>query len=219
MLTHPSPQTTLERPRRVAALFNKTDAGNGSGAICRVSNVSRSPSPDPRRSAQKMPTIFTRAKAAKKAIDLIDLECGIPRSKLRCDSRLESDLGVVGDDTYALLEVMHENGVDMSRFDCHDRITPEGQDAVPMLIYFGLVTASVFAFFGLFPELSPWLVVPVSLAGAYFALGWIYRFSPGRGHEELRVRDLVLSFEAGHWVSPKAEQDGGGKPATRPESK
>jgi len=27
MLTHPSPQTTLERPRRVAALFNKTDAG------------------------------------------------------------------------------------------------------------------------------------------------------------------------------------------------
>jgi MFS superfamily sulfate permease-like transporter len=30
---------------------NKTDAGNGSKAICRVSNVLRSPSPDPRRSA------------------------------------------------------------------------------------------------------------------------------------------------------------------------
>jgi hypothetical protein len=29
---------------------NKTDAGNGSKAICRVSNVLRSPSPDPRRS-------------------------------------------------------------------------------------------------------------------------------------------------------------------------
>ena len=29
---------------------NKTDAGNGSEAICRVSNVLRSPSPDPRRS-------------------------------------------------------------------------------------------------------------------------------------------------------------------------
>ena len=28
---------------------NKTDAGNGSKAICRVSNVSRSPSPDPKR--------------------------------------------------------------------------------------------------------------------------------------------------------------------------
>ncbi len=30
---------------------NKTDAGNGSKAICRVSNVPPSPSPDPRRSA------------------------------------------------------------------------------------------------------------------------------------------------------------------------
>ncbi len=32
---------------------NKTDAGNGSKAICRVSNVLRSPSPDPRRSATR----------------------------------------------------------------------------------------------------------------------------------------------------------------------
>ena len=30
---------------------NKTDAGNGSKAICRVSNVLCSPSPDPKRSA------------------------------------------------------------------------------------------------------------------------------------------------------------------------
>ena len=29
---------------------NKTDAGNGSYGICRVSNVLRSPSPDPGRS-------------------------------------------------------------------------------------------------------------------------------------------------------------------------
>ena len=35
---------------RLANSFNKTDAGNGSKAICRVSNVLRSPSPDPRRS-------------------------------------------------------------------------------------------------------------------------------------------------------------------------
>jgi hypothetical protein len=166
-----------------------------------------------------MATIFTRAKAAKKVIDLIDLECGTPRSKLRCDSRLESDLGIVGDDTYALLEAMHEDGVDMSRFDCHDRITPEGQDAVPMLIFFSLVTGCVFVGFVLFSELSPWLIVPVSLAGAYFALGWIYRFLPDRRHEELRVKDLVSAFEAGHWISPKAEQDGGGQPATHSESK
>ena len=33
---------------------NKTDAGNGSKAICCVSNVLRSPSPDPRRKPRKM---------------------------------------------------------------------------------------------------------------------------------------------------------------------
>ena len=153
-----------------------------------------------------MASIFTRAKAAKKVIELIDLECGIPRSKLRCDSRLESDLGIVGDDAYALLEAMHEQGVDMSSFDCHDRITPEGQGAVPILIYFGTVTVCVFVFSLLFPRLSSWLTVPASLAGAYITLGWISRFLPDRGHEELRVRDLVLSFEAGHWKSPKAEK-------------
>ena len=32
---------------------NKTDAGNGSYGIGRVSNVLRSPSPDPKRSAKK----------------------------------------------------------------------------------------------------------------------------------------------------------------------
>jgi hypothetical protein len=43
------------RQRRLTAntRANKTDAGNGSKAICRVSNVLRSPSPDPRRSAKK----------------------------------------------------------------------------------------------------------------------------------------------------------------------
>ncbi len=50
MLTHPSSQPNLERPRRVAALFNKTDAGNGSNGTCRVIDASRSPSPDPKRS-------------------------------------------------------------------------------------------------------------------------------------------------------------------------
>gem|GEM_PF-1422395 len=32
---------------------NKTDAGNGSYGICRVFHASRSPSPDPSRSAKK----------------------------------------------------------------------------------------------------------------------------------------------------------------------
>jgi hypothetical protein len=42
---------TFEGLCRVAALFNKTDAGNGSNGICRVFKVHPSPSPDPRRSA------------------------------------------------------------------------------------------------------------------------------------------------------------------------
>jgi hypothetical protein len=36
-----------EQPRA-----NKTDAGNGSNGICRVSDASRSPSPDPKRSGR-----------------------------------------------------------------------------------------------------------------------------------------------------------------------
>jgi len=154
-----------------------------------------------------MATIFTRAKAAKKVIALIDLECGIPRSKLRCDAILESDLGIIGDDTWALLEAMHKNGVHMTHFDCEDRITPEGHDAVPMLIFFGLLMACLIALFGLFPELSPWMIVPASVAGSYLVLAWLNRFLPDGRHEELRVKDLVLSFEAGHWISPKAEKD------------
>jgi hypothetical protein len=39
--------TRIEPPRA-----NKTDAGNGSKAICRVSHALRSPSPDPRRSLE-----------------------------------------------------------------------------------------------------------------------------------------------------------------------
>ena len=39
---------------------NKTDAGNGSKAICRVSNVLRSPSPDPKRSAEISMSWFSR---------------------------------------------------------------------------------------------------------------------------------------------------------------
>ena len=42
--------TFLMRRGATSRSPNKTDAGNGSKAICRVSNVLRSPSPDPRRS-------------------------------------------------------------------------------------------------------------------------------------------------------------------------
>jgi len=41
------------------AKANKTDAGNGSKAICRVSKDLRSPSPDPKRSPKKYPRCKT----------------------------------------------------------------------------------------------------------------------------------------------------------------
>lgn len=154
-----------------------------------------------------MATIFTRAKAARKVIDLIDRECGIPRSKLNCDSRLESDLGIVGDDTWALLEAMNEGGVDMSDFDCHDRITPEGLPPLPMLAWLGSAVGLSLVFLTVFPSWPDWIVFTLAFLISTFSAYFLSRSLPGLRHEELRVRDLVLSVEAGHWKSPKAEQD------------
>ena len=169
-------------------------------------------------SAKRMATIFTRAKAAKKVIDLFDSQCGIPRSKLSCGARLESDLGVVGDDTYELLEAMLEDGVDMTDFDCHDRITPEGMPALPILGWLVLTVGLSWALISIVPSWPEWIGFPLAIMIATAASYWISRSLPGLRHEELRVRDLVLSVEAGHWKSPKAEQNGGGQPPIRPES-
>ena len=53
-----------------ATKANKTDAGNGSKAICRVSNVLRSPSPDPRRSPEKQSTMTPEISKATIPTDL-----------------------------------------------------------------------------------------------------------------------------------------------------
>lgn len=158
-----------------------------------------------------MSTIFTRAKAAKRVIELFDHQCGIPRSELHCDARLESDLGVVGDDTYELLEAMHRDGVDMTDFDCYDRITPEGTPALPMLIWTGAVALSTWGLISLLPTWPSWSMGLISLVGSSVIVGWMSRFLPNTCYEELRVRDLVLSIEAGHWISPKAEANAGNR--------
>ena len=49
---------------------NKTDAGNGSKAICRVSNVLRSPSPDPRRSPNPSASTLIAMKPAGHSADI-----------------------------------------------------------------------------------------------------------------------------------------------------
>jgi hypothetical protein len=88
-----------------------------------------------------------------------------------------------------------------------------------MLIFFGHLMACVFALFEFLPELSPWVIVPAAAAGSYVVLRCLDRFLPAGRNEELRVKDLVLSFEAGRWVSPKAEQVADDQRPARAESK
>ncbi|MFN0130823.1 MAG: hypothetical protein ACKV19_29520, partial [Verrucomicrobiales bacterium] len=48
-----TPSSTASALEASANSFNKTDAGNGSNGICRGIDASRSPSPDPKRSAPR----------------------------------------------------------------------------------------------------------------------------------------------------------------------
>ncbi len=155
-----------------------------------------------------MASIFTRAKAAKKVIDLMGREFGIKRKNLQCDSRLESDLGIVGDDTYELLETLGEElGVDISGFDCDDHITPEGTPPLEMLCSLVMALVSIALMIATVPETPMWIIIMISLLVPFtttWAVGKIFTMP----HPELRIRDLVLSVEAGRWISPKAQQVG-----------
>lgn len=153
-----------------------------------------------------MATIFTRAKAAKKVIDLMERQFGIKRKKLQCDYRLESDLGIVGDDTYELLEILNmELGVDISEFDCDDHITPEGMPPLQMLCCVLITLLIIAMMIVVVPDMPKWIMILVSFMVPIMAT-WLLGKLFTKPHPELRVRDLVLSVEAGHWISPKAEQ-------------
>ena len=148
-----------------------------------------------------MPTIFTRARAAEKVIALLERECGLSRETLRCDSRLESDLGVAGDDAYELLHAMQQDlGVDLSDFDGDDSISPEGMTPLEMILMIGTILATLAAFLWFVPTAPPWLQSGTALAVA-FAVAWgVDKLRAPR--PELTLRDLVLSVEAGRWISP-----------------
>lgn len=139
-------------------------------------------------------------------MDLLNRQCGISRANLHCESRLESDLGIIGDDTYELLEALQrEHGVDMSHFDCGDWVSHEG---LPLHhgVFFAVVCGLMaFGVGYAFPSCPGWLLLPLSIAGAFLILIGIQKITK-KPHEEIRIRDLVLSVEAKRWVSPKAEQ-------------
>ena len=153
-----------------------------------------------------MSTVFAYAKATSTVIDLLNRQCGISRSNLHSESQLESDLGIIGDDTYELLEALRrEHGVDMSHFDCGDWISPEGlplHHGVFFAVVCGLTAIGVSY---VFPSCPEWLLLPFSIVGAFLILIGIRKITK-KPRDEIRIRDLVLSVEAKRWVSPKAEQ-------------
>ena len=76
-ITTTSPRT----PPSAKPRANKTDAGNGSKAICRVSNVHPAPSRDPRRSPKNMRSLVTTLLVALASVASAedDLRSGTPK--------------------------------------------------------------------------------------------------------------------------------------------
>lgn len=138
-------------------------------------------------------SIFTKAKAGRKLIGLMDDECGIPRSKLRCDSRLEADLGVYGDDTWELLERLHrECGVSFEGVNLEGRVTPEVQP--PPAGFLGAIfLASMLA--GLAAPVMV-MLIPVLSGGMLFgfllllSVGFVIRQQPANRQfaDEITIR-------------------------------
>ena len=67
---------------------NKTDAGNGSKAICRVSNVLRSPSPDPKRSPNFEASSTMCRPLIAFALVLLTACCATPQAPVSSSARL-----------------------------------------------------------------------------------------------------------------------------------
>lgn len=157
-----------------------------------------------------MRSIFTYARAATKVIDLLGEECGCKRETLRCNSRLESDLGVYGNDVYDLLEVMEKRlHVDMSEFDSHDCISPEYMTLGDYVLMFSIMSGGM-ALAGLvhllWPALPPLCLLLVGVLGAILVVKLGAKFSPEKERRpELCVRDLVRAVEAKRWVSPEID--------------
>ena len=69
-------------------MANKTDAGNGSYGICRVIDASRSPSPDPKRSAKPTSTKSNQVKQYQKILDSINRHVSAFNTFLAADRHL-----------------------------------------------------------------------------------------------------------------------------------
>jgi hypothetical protein len=88
-----------------------------------------------------------------------------------------------------------------------------------MLAWLGSTVALSWVFLTVVPSLPDWVGFTFAILISTFAAYFICRSLPGLRHEELRVRDLILSVEAGRWRSPKAERGADDQLPARAESK
>ncbi len=117
-------------------------------------------------------------------------ETGNPPTRITMNTRIQSDLGVAGDDGEDLLvRFQKEFSVDMSslRYDKH--FEPEG---VPL--GYGLL-----ACIAAFTSALFWWLIPIWLVLFYFRMQWPWSGDlPG----EILVSDLVRSARLGRWDYP-----------------
>lgn len=159
-----------------------------------------------------MPSIFSRAKAGRLVIQALEEQMGLRRNQFSCDSRLSSDLGITGDDTYELLEYLDRKcGIDFSGFKGEEWIDPEGE-VNPIVVIAGMSVASLSIGYQHAMTISfhsPYLFVDLMLMitsiilslGIFYGACILCRYS-SPNTKDLTVRDLVNMVESKRWVEP-----------------
>lgn len=122
---------------------------------------------------------------------LIADQQGYPIERINADTRLQTDVGMAGDDGEEFLErFQSEFGVDMSTLRYGEHFEPEGLSFAGgsmLFLVFTLVIGTSIAWIGL---------IPVWAIAIYFYFRHRSRVEhPG----EIRVTDLLRSAEAGQW--------------------
>lgn len=128
--------------------------------------------------------VFERVKG------LVADETGKALDKISMETRLQSDLGVAGDDGEDLLvRFQEEFSADMSRLRYDAHFEAEG---VPL-------GCGLLACIAAFTSALFWWSIPVWLALFYFRMHWPWSGDlPG----EIRISDLVRSAHLGRWDYP-----------------
>lgn len=142
-----------------------------------------------------------------KVVDLLCRECNCKPENICVNSRLDTDLGISGQDAYDLLQAMETQlNVDMSEFDCCDYVSPEHMSVIDTAVLFAVplsIVLSALLVRSMYEEVN-WCYVTVMTALFTLVIGVIYKkkASSKKPVLELRVEDLVRSVQAKKWVAP-----------------